>query len=98
MRFSRCFPLAVWSLVVALSPLAADEAAPAPVFRLVKAARLLDPVAGKLLLQQAVLIENDRVKSVGAAAELAKNLPAGATTIDLGDVTLLPGLIDCHTH
>ena len=98
MRFSRGFFFAIWSLVVALSPLVAAEAVPGPVFKLVKAARLLDPVAGQLLANQAVLIENDRVKAVGPAAELAKGLPADATVIDLGDVTLLPGLIDCHTH
>jgi imidazolonepropionase-like amidohydrolase len=69
-----------------------------PVVKLIKAARLVDPAAGKVLPGYAVLIENDRVKAVGPAADLAKSLPAGATVIDLGDTTILPGLIDCHTH
>ncbi len=69
-----------------------------PVVKLIKAARLVDPAAGKMLTGYAVLIENDRVKAVGPAADLAKSLPAGATVIDLGDTTILPGLIDCHTH
>ncbi|MDB6166505.1 MAG: amidohydrolase [Lacunisphaera sp.] len=98
MRLSSRFLLGVWSLVVALSPLAAADAVPGSSFKLVKAARLLDPAAGKLLANQAVLIENDRVQADGPAAELAKNLPADTAVIDLGDVTLLPGLIDCHTH
>ena len=51
-----------------------------------------------MLADYAVLIADDRVKAVGSAADLAKSLPAGTTVIDLGDVTILPGLIDCHTH
>ena len=47
---------------------------------------------------QAILIEGDKVKSVGAAADLTKNISAETRVIDLGDATVLPGLIDCHTH
>jgi imidazolonepropionase-like amidohydrolase len=91
--------LAASGLLVSLvSPLTAADTPPAPVVKLVKAARLLDPAAGKVLAGYAVLIENDRVKAVGPAADLAKSLPAGAAVIDLGDTTILPGLIDCHTH
>ncbi len=66
--------------------------------QLVKAARLFDPAAGKVLVNYAVLIADDKVRAVGPAADLARSLPAGATVINLGDATLLPGLIDCHTH
>jgi imidazolonepropionase-like amidohydrolase len=69
-----------------------------PVTTLVKAARLLDPKTGNVLSPAAVLIENGRIKEVGAPVLLQGHLPPGAKTIDLGGATLLPGLIDAHTH
>ncbi|HEV7607218.1 MAG TPA: amidohydrolase family protein, partial [Steroidobacteraceae bacterium] len=60
----------------------------------VRAARLIDVRAGKVVDDAVVLLEGDRIKSVGANL----TVPSNARTIDLGDVTLLPGLIDAHTH
>jgi imidazolonepropionase-like amidohydrolase len=69
-----------------------------PATILVKAARLLDPKTGNVLSPAAVLIENGKIKEVGAPVLLLGHLPPGAKTIDLGGATLLPGLIDAHTH
>ena len=65
---------------------------------LVKADRLLDPRTGNVLSPAAVLIEEGTIKEVGAPAQVERNAPAGATIIDLGSATLLPGLVDGHTH
>lgn len=60
----------------------------------VKAMHMLDVRAGTVVSNATVLVEGDKITGVGA--ELA--IPPGASVIDLGDVTLLPGLIDSHTH
>ncbi len=60
----------------------------------VRAGRLIDPDSGTVLSNQVILIKDGRIQAVGG--ELA--LPANATVIDLSDKTVLPGLIDCHTH
>ncbi|HJQ32612.1 MAG TPA: amidohydrolase family protein [Pyrinomonadaceae bacterium] len=60
----------------------------------VRAARMFDPREGKMLNGATVVVEGERV--VAAGANLAA--PQGARVYDLGDVTLLPGLIDAHTH
>src|SRR5262249_8448013 len=54
----------------------------------------IDTKTGTTIANPVVVIENDKIKSVGANAQV----PAGAQVIDLRSATLLPGLIDCHTH
>jgi imidazolonepropionase-like amidohydrolase len=61
---------------------------------LVRAGRLFDPRTGTLLDNQSILIRGDRIVEVGGNV----SAPAGATTIDLGRATVLPGLIDTHLH
>jgi imidazolonepropionase-like amidohydrolase len=63
---------------------------------LVKADRLLDPRTGNVLTPAFVLIEGDKVKQVGSSSQIG--VPSGAKIIDLAGATLLPGLIDAHTH
>ena len=69
----------------------AKQAAPAVV--VVRAARVLDVVSGQLLRNATVVVTGDRITAVNPPAP-----PAGARTIDLGDVTVLPGFTDLHTH
>ncbi len=65
---------------------------------LVKAGRLLDPRTGNVLSPAAVLIEDGKIKEVGSPSRVQAAAPAGVKIIDLGSATLLPGLIDSHTH
>ena len=62
----------------------------------VRAGRLFDSKSGTLLDNQIVLIQGDRIIAAGPAAQIA--IPAGARVIDLSKQTVLPGLIDLHTH
>ncbi|MBV9724659.1 MAG: amidohydrolase family protein, partial [Gammaproteobacteria bacterium] len=57
---------------------------------------MLDPRSGHLLTSAAVLIEGDKIRQVGSSSQMGA--PAGATIIDLGTATILPGLIDGHSH
>ena len=66
---------------------------PAPAAVVVRAARMVDVERGVLVSPGVVVVDSGRIKSAGAS-----EIPPGAKTIDLGDLTLLPGLIDAHTH
>jgi imidazolonepropionase-like amidohydrolase len=70
----------------------AQQMASAPI--VLHAARLLDVASGHLLQPGEILIEGERIKAVGASVDH----PQSAKIIDLGDATLLPGLIDAHVH
>ena len=61
----------------------------------VRAARMLDVRAGRLVERPQIVVRGRRIVSVGSAAEAP---PVGSEIVDLGDLTILPGLIDCHTH
>lgn len=80
--------LAVLLLLLAQSP--SQPAHPI----VLHAARLLDIETGKILTPGEVLIQGERIAEAGSSV----THPAGAETIDLGDRTLLPGLIDAHVH
>ena len=77
---------------LALGPVrAADE----PTLVL-KAARYIDVEHGRVVAPAVIIVTGERIAHVGSADDPAQ--PAGVTVLDLGDVTLLPGLIDAHTH
>lgn len=65
---------------------------------LIKAGRLVDVRAGRVLENQGILIDGPRIKAVGPLAEIQRSAPSTATIIDLSRSTVLPGLADCHTH
>src|SRR5213595_380593 len=65
---------------------------------LVKAGRLVDPRTGSVISPVAVLIENGKIKEVGPASQMQTRAAGDVKTIDVGSATLLPGLIDSHTH
>jgi imidazolonepropionase-like amidohydrolase len=61
---------------------------------LIRAGRLIDPDSGTVLTNQVILIKDGKIQAVGRDLGLPANVPV----IDLSDKTVLPGLIDCHTH
>lgn len=74
------------------------QQAPAPKTVVIRAGRLLDVKTGKMLANQVIVIQGDKVVSVGEDAQAPAHIPAGAQVIDLSHATVLPGLIDAHTH
>jgi imidazolonepropionase-like amidohydrolase len=86
------------SLCLASAMVGRPAAQPSGRIVLVKAGRLLDPRRGTVRSPAAVLIENGKIKEVGAPAQIQKDTPSDAEILDLGSAMLLPGLIDSHTH
>ena len=93
--------LVIWSsshlvirlLVIGLIVIAAGTADSAfAATRAIKAARMIDP-AGHVIQNVVVVVDNDRITSVSTSPP-----PAGSEVIDVGPLTLIPGLIDVHTH
>jgi imidazolonepropionase-like amidohydrolase len=96
-EISRCG--AVIACVVAiLAAMAATASAQAPAGKrtVIRAGRVLNVRTGELRANQAIVIEGDKVAQIASSSEV--KAAAGDTTIDLPDATVLPGLIDAHTH
>jgi imidazolonepropionase-like amidohydrolase len=85
-------------MAVAISATCVLAQSPAKEVVLIKAGRLINVREGRVLTDQAILIEGDRIKEVGPAQTVTAHAPANARVIDLSRSTVLPGLIDCHTH
>ena len=84
------------ALLTSCSTLAQTAATPTPHLVVVRAGHLLDVKTGNTLNGQAIVIEGDKIISVGPASDM-KAVP-GTEIIDLPSATVLPGLIDAHTH
>jgi imidazolonepropionase-like amidohydrolase len=86
--------LAVWIavMVAVWSAQAVAQVAPAPKRTVIRVGRMLDVRTGRMVQNPEIVIEGDRIVSVGAATA------ANAQAINLPNLTLLPGLIDAHTH
>jgi imidazolonepropionase-like amidohydrolase len=81
-------------LLAAFVPATEPPPAAAPAVVLIRAGTLVDTMAGTVRAGQDILIEGGRIKSVGPGLPA----PSGARIVDLREKTVLPGLIDCHTH
>jgi len=90
----RALPIAILSIAAAAT-LAAQ--APAPQQVLIKAGRLIDGRSQQVQTNVGILIDGERVKAVGPLAQI-QGQAANARVIDLSQMTVLPGLIDAHTH
>ncbi len=86
--------VSISSLLLVFATCAAGQSAPPPHPIVLRAARLLDIKTGHILNPGEVLVLGERIVEVGSSVKH----PAGAEVIDLGDRTLLPGLIDAHVH
>jgi imidazolonepropionase-like amidohydrolase len=97
---SPAAPPAPWRGAGATPCVGADggihQCAPAPGTVAIRAGRLFESKSGQILTRQTVILEGPRISEVGPEAEV--KIPARAQVIDLRQATILPGLIDAHTH
>jgi imidazolonepropionase-like amidohydrolase len=91
-RFPRTILRAACAAFIALTVAAIAHAQQPPI--VLRAGRLLDVSTGIIVQPGEILVEGDRIRAVGSSVDH----PAGARILDLGDSTLLPGLIDVHVH
>ena len=89
----RALPLLCLPLTIVLA-----QAPPAKLTTLIQAGHVLDVRSGRYLDNQGILVEETRIVSVGPYAQIESAAPLAARLIDLSHATVLPGLIDCHTH
>jgi len=96
---SQWVALALVSAVLCVPAVAQSKSnTQGPAAVVVKAAKVLDVRRGVYIENAAISIEGARIKEVGKAAEVQAHAGKDAKVIDLGGATVLPGLIDCHTH
>lgn len=94
MRLVRFLAAAFFASLLPLFPLAAQAPAPAPAVTVLKAARMFDGRSDATVANAVVIVEGSKIRDAGPGLPV----PPGATVVDLGDATLLPGFIDSHMH
>jgi imidazolonepropionase-like amidohydrolase len=91
--FKQLACIALLSIVCAtVSP--AQQAPSSPQVAVIRAGKLVDVDAGRVLTNQMLLVRGGKIEAIGENL----SVPAGASVVDLSKMTVLPGLIDCHTH
>lgn len=88
--------LALFTPVISQTPRITPEAPIGKGVVVLKAARLIDGTGAAPITGAVIVVEDNKIVAAGSARSV--NVPANAKVIDLGDVTLLPGFIDMHTH
>jgi len=86
----------LFTLVLVLSGVVCAQTSPPDHWIVVHAGRLFDGKSDKLIADQTIVINRDRIVEVGSPDKV--KVPPGAEAIDLSHATVLPGLIDAHTH
>ena len=94
MKLSRCLHILILSL--SFIGVSWAQVASAPKTVVIRAGHLLDVKTGKTLTNQTIIIQGDKITKVTGAVD--QIMPKDATVIDLSNATVLPGLIDAHTH
>src|SRR5713101_3338646 len=99
LKMKRLLPLLIAVMTAtafAQQPAQSPVNKPAPKITYIRAGRLFDGTSDTIRQNVVVVVQDDRIQNVGPDG--AASIPSGATVIDLSHATVLPGLIDCHTH
>src|SRR5271165_7045461 len=92
----KTFTYGIFVLLFSASAIGQSNPAQPPQITVIRAGTLIDPRANEPLHNQVIVIRGDKIESVGDAA--STQVPAGAKVVDLSNATVLPGLIESHTH